>query len=172
MDLNPQYLHPYIPPHEVSRRKSDNIRIVTPTSFRPEHEPDDELLEKLDRYDSFYDTTKSLLVLFQVMGVMPIERQQGKTIFRWFSAVTCWAYFIYIVETIFVSIVFKERLLLIVKPGKRFDEYIYGVIFLSILIPHFLLPLGAWRNGHQVAKFKNMWTKFQVGLFNIVFLQC
>lgn len=73
-----------------------------------------------------------------------------------------WAYFIFTVETIFVSIIFKERLNLVMKPGKRFDEYIYAIIFISILIPHFLLPVGAWTNGSEVAKFKNMWTKFQV----------
>ncbi|XP_050306137.1 gustatory and odorant receptor 22-like [Anthonomus grandis grandis] len=160
---NPQFLSPGSA--GAARRKSDSIRIVTPATHRPEEEPDDELLEKLDKYDNFYDTTKSLLVLFQIMGVMPIERMKGKTVFRWFSATTCWAYFIFGLETVFVSIVFKERLVLILKPGKRFDEYIYGVIFLSILIPHFLLPIGAWTNGCEVAKFKNMWTKFQYKYF-------
>ncbi|KAJ8980649.1 hypothetical protein NQ317_017575 [Molorchus minor] len=81
--------------------------------------------------------------------------------FRWLSATNIWAYLVYLVETIFVSIIFKERLLLVLLPGKRFDEYIYAIIFLSILIPHFLLPLAAWTNGEEVAKFKNMWTKFQ-----------
>ncbi|KAH1007446.1 hypothetical protein HUJ04_004676 [Dendroctonus ponderosae] len=166
--MDGQFLSPYPPEGpDVSRRKSDNIRIVTPETVRPEHVPDNELLEKLHTYDNFYQTTKSLLILFQIMGVMPIERLRGKTIFRWFSANTCWAYFVYTVETIFVSIVFKERLVLILKPGKRFDEYIYGVIFLSILIPHFLLPLGAWRNGQEVARFKNMWTKFQLKYFKM-----
>jgi len=28
---------------------------------------------ELDKHDSFYQTTKSLLVLFQIMGVMPIH---------------------------------------------------------------------------------------------------
>lgn len=82
--------------------------------------------------------------------------------FRWSSTTTIYAYFIFSVETIFVSIVFKERLLLVLQPGKRFDEYIYSIIFLSILIPHFLLPIAAWTNGSEVAKFKNMWTRFQV----------
>jgi gustatory receptor len=45
---------------------------------------------------------------------------------------------------------------------KRFDEIIYNIIFLSILVPHFLLPVASWRNGSQVAIFKNMWTNFQV----------
>lgn len=46
-------------------------------------EPDPELLEQ---FDSFYKTTKSLLVLFQIMGVMPIERSgKGKTTFRYGS---------------------------------------------------------------------------------------
>jgi hypothetical protein len=30
--------------------------------------------DELDETDSFYDTTKSLLVLFQISGVMPIMR--------------------------------------------------------------------------------------------------
>lgn len=43
-------------------------------------EPDPAMLEK---FDSFYHTTKSLLVLFQIMGVMPIERVGlGKTTYR------------------------------------------------------------------------------------------
>ncbi|KAL1512820.1 hypothetical protein ABEB36_002343 [Hypothenemus hampei] len=167
MQSKTQFLGPYSDETNVIRRKSENIRIVTPATHRADHEPDEELLEKLDKYDNFYDTTKSLLVLFQIMGVMPIERKKGKTIYRWFSPTTCWAYFIFLTETAFVSVVFKERLVLILKPGKRFDEYIYGVIFISILIPHFLLPIGAWRNGSEVAKFKNMWTKFQLKYYKV-----
>lgn len=45
---------------------------------------------------------------------------------------------------------------------KRFDEVIYNIIFMSILVPHFLLPYASWRNGSEVAKFKNMWTDYQV----------
>nr|CAH7727297.1 unnamed protein product [Callosobruchus chinensis] len=123
--------------------------------------------EILHYYDEFYHTTKSLLVLFQIMGVMPIEREVGKTTYSWTSATNMWAYFVFAAETIFVSIVFKERLYLVLKPGKRFDEYIYAIIFLSILIPHFLLPIGAWTNGGEVAKFKNMWTKFQYKYYTV-----
>ncbi|KAK9717552.1 7tm Chemosensory receptor [Popillia japonica] len=128
-------------------------------------EPDPELLEQ---FDSFYKTTKSLLVLFQIMGVMPIERSgKGKTTFRWFSGATIYAYSIFLAETIFVTIIFKERLLLVLQKGKRFDEYIYSIIFLSILIPHFLLPIAAWTNGHEVAKFKNMWSRFQLKYYQV-----
>ncbi|XP_030746043.1 gustatory and odorant receptor 22 [Sitophilus oryzae] len=116
----------------------------------------------LDYYDSFYHTTKSLLVLFQVMGVMPIERNKGYTTFRWHSPAILWSYLLFTGETIFVSLVFKSRLDLIMQPGKPFDEYVYGIIFLSILIPHFLLPLVAWSNGAEVVKFKNMWTRYQL----------
>ncbi|XP_076267040.1 gustatory and odorant receptor 22-like isoform X2 [Rhynchophorus ferrugineus] len=151
-------------PEYDARRPSQRIRIQSGDPTRGNKDPDPGLL---DKYDNFYDTTKSLLVLFQIMGVMPIERMKGGTIFRWHSPTTCWAYFVYLVETLFVSIIFKERLQLILKPGKRFDEYIYGVIFLSILIPHFLLPVGAWTNGSEVAKFKNMWTKFQLKYYQM-----
>jgi gustatory receptor len=38
------------------------------------HDPDE-----MDELDSFYHTTKSLLVLFQIMGIMPIVRSpKGK----------------------------------------------------------------------------------------------
>lgn len=80
------------------------------------------------------------------------------------SVTNIWAYFIFSVETVFVSIVFKERLKLLLLPGKRFDEYIYAIIFLTILVPHFLLPIAAWTSGSEVAKFKNMWTRFQVSI--------
>ncbi|CAG9860810.1 unnamed protein product [Phyllotreta striolata] len=147
-------------PHQRTNFQRQNLPVIeveTPT----EDEMQITEAEILHYYDDFYHTTKSLLVLFQVMGVMPIERELGHTTYRWTSATNVWAYFIFAIETIFVSIVFQERLKLVLLPGKRFDEYVYAFIFLSILVPHFLLPLGAWTNGSEVAKFKNMWTKFQ-----------
>lgn len=33
---------------------------------------------------------------------------------------------------------------------------------MSLLLPHFLLPVASWRNGSEVAKFKNMWTHYQL----------
>lgn len=73
-------------PHQRIRDKRHITKIHTPTSgerrLGRDIEPDPELL---DQYDNFYQTTKSLLVLFQIMGVMPIERSHlGKTTFRYF----------------------------------------------------------------------------------------
>ncbi|KAF5283827.1 hypothetical protein FQA39_LY04647 [Lamprigera yunnana] len=127
--------------------------------------PDPEIL---DNYDFFYKTTKSLLVLFQIMGVMPIERSGvAQTTFRWTSKTTIYAYVIYSAETVYVLYVLQARVNLLLEERKRFDEYIYGVIFLSLLSPHFLLPILAWTNGVEVAKFKNMWTKFQYKYYEI-----
>lgn len=123
---------------------------------------------EMDARDSFYHTTKSLLVLFQLMGVMPIMRSlsgsnAGRTTFSWTSRAFIWAYFIYGIETIVVVNVARERFIKFLSSSdKRFDEVIYNIIFLSILAPHFLLPIASWRNGAEVAKFKNMWTNFQV----------
>ena len=50
---------------------------------------------------------------------------------------------------------------------KRFDEIIYNVIFMSILVPHFLLPVVGWRHGQEVAKFKNMWTDYQLNYLRV-----
>lgn len=69
------HLHP-----DDAIRKAKIVKVAaSPSITNPDEEPDPELL---DRYDNFYQTTKSLLVLFQIMGVMPIERDKGKTTFR------------------------------------------------------------------------------------------
>nr|QHW08496.1 gustatory receptor [Culex quinquefasciatus] len=121
----------------------------------------------LDHHDSFYHTTKSLLVLFQIMGVMPIVRSppgvnMPRTTFNWGSRAFIWAYLIYAIETVYVVLVAKERInKFISNSDKRFGEVIYNVIFFSIMVPHFLLPTASWRNGAEVAKFKNMWTDYQ-----------
>ncbi|KAF7287900.1 gustatory and odorant receptor 22-like [Rhynchophorus ferrugineus] len=148
------------------RRRSQGIKIESARS-QNQNEKEDLDFNDLEKYDNFYHTTKSLLVLFQVMGVMPIERNKGHTTFRWRSPAIIWSYALFTVETFFVGLVFKSRLNLIMQPGKPFDEYIYGFIFLSILIPHFLLPLVAWSNGAEVVKFKNMWTRFQLKFLQV-----
>ncbi|KAL7015856.1 hypothetical protein ACKWTF_016702 [Chironomus riparius] len=124
--------------------------------------------DEMDESDSFYKTTKSLLVLFQLMGVMPIMRSikgsgQERTTFSWTSKAFIWAYLVYFFETIIVCLVARARFIMFISSSdKKFDEVIYNIIFLSILLPHFLLPFASWRNGLEVAKFKNMWTNFQV----------
>uniref|UniRef100_A0A1B0CPT9 Gustatory receptor n=2 Tax=Lutzomyia longipalpis TaxID=7200 RepID=A0A1B0CPT9_LUTLO len=134
--------------------------------LRPqERETDPDIL---DYHDSFYKTTKSLLVLFQIMGIMPIMRSTAgsnkpRTTFHWTSKAHIWAYVIYGLETVLVVWVAHERIgKFISTTDKRFDEVIYNVIFMSILLPHFLLPVASWRHGSEVAKFKNMWTHYQV----------
>ncbi|KAF9420053.1 hypothetical protein HW555_003647 [Spodoptera exigua] len=128
----------------------------------------------LDAHDSFYITTKSLLVLFQIMGVMPIMRvpkhaqTTKRTTFNWISKATLWAYLVWGLECIIVVKVGRERLANFQNSSnKRFDEVIYNIIFLSILIPHFLLPIASWRHGPQVAIFKNMWTHYQLKYLKI-----
>lgn len=110
--------------------------------------------EMQDKYDSFYRTTKSLLQLFQIMGIMPIMRSPSgttneRTTFSWMSRAFIWAYFIYAIETIIVSFVARERVVKFMSnDDKRFDEIIYNIIFMSILAPHFLLPCKFFFNQH------------------------
>lgn len=69
---------------------------------------------------------------------------------------------LWIAETVIVILVGKERIANTLQPDKPFDEYIYNIIFLCILTPHFLLPIASWRYAGEVAKYKNMWTHYQV----------
>ncbi|VVC96357.1 unnamed protein product, partial [Leptidea sinapis] len=107
--------------------------------------------ELLDKHDSFYITTKSLLVLFQIMGV---RKQQNEPHIIGYQKQLCG--------------LGSERLANFHEnSNKRFDEVIYNIIFLSILIPHFLIPVASWRHGPQVAIFKNMWTHYQLKFLKI-----
>lgn len=93
---------------------------------------------------------------------------QERTTFSWRSRAFLWAYFIYFCETLIVTYVAQARFKKFLSSSdRRFDEIIYNIIFLSILAPHYLLPLASWRNGSEVAKFKNMWTNFQVRYLNV-----
>lgn len=85
-----------------------------------------------------------------------------RTTYHWRSSVFLWAYFIYGCLTILVVYTFQARIQNFLRSSKRFDEVIYNVIFISLLLPHFLLPVASWRNGSEVAKFKNMWTACNV----------
>lgn len=88
--------------------------------------------------------------------------QQKRTTFSFYSRVHMWAYFVYGLLTVVVVMIFRERVENFLSSERRFDEVIYNVIFLSILFPHFLLPVASWRHGSEVAKFKNMWTSYQL----------
>lgn len=126
---------------------------------------------ELDKHDAFYRATKSLLVLFQIMGVMPLIRNppvknMPRTGYTWTSKQAMWAMFIYAIQTTIVVLVLRERVKkFITSPDKRFDEAIYNVIFISLLFTNFLLPIASWRHGPQVAIFKNMWTNYQYKFF-------
>ncbi|XP_063706688.1 gustatory and odorant receptor 22 [Culicoides brevitarsis] len=107
------------------------------------------------------------------MGVMPIMRtpkdQAGpRTTFNWFSNAFYWAFFIYACETVIVIWVARARVItFLTDSDRRFDEVIYNIIFMSLLIPHFLLPVASWRYGPQVAIFKNMWTEYQLKFYQV-----
>lgn len=91
-----------------------------------------------------------------------------RTTFQWCSNVFIWSYVIYACETILVVYIAKERITRFLQNSdRRFDEIIYNVIFMSILLPHFLLPVASWRNGSEVAKFKNMWTNYQLQFLRV-----
>ena len=103
----------------------------------------------------------SIFILFDSGENLP------RTTYHWRSSVFIWAYFIYGLLTILVVYTFQARILNFISSSKRFDEVIYNIIFISLLLPHFLLPIASWRNGSEVAKFKNMWTHYQLQFYRV-----
>lgn len=97
---------------EDERRLKQKIQQMNETGDVTSHtyirkEDVEEDVDILDKYDSFYYTTKSLLVMFQIMGIMPIMRtprgvQLPRTTFHFCSKAFYWAYLIYGLETIVV----------------------------------------------------------------------
>lgn len=96
-----------------------------------------------------------------------LGEQLPRTTFSWRSSVFLWAYFIYGLLTTIVVYTFQARVSIFISSSKRFDEVIYSVIFISLLLPHFLLPIASWRNGAEVAIFKNMWTNYQLQFYRV-----
>lgn len=115
-----------------------------------------------EKHDQFYRDHKLLLVLFRVLAVMPITRSSpGKVTFSWRSGATMYAIFFYIVTTVIVLIVGRERLH-ILQTTVRFDDYIYAILFVIFLVPHFWIPFVGWGVANHVAVYKTMWGSFQV----------
>lgn len=121
----------------------------------------------VEQHDQFYRDHKLLLILFRALAVMPIERSQpGRMTFSWRSASTIYAIVFYIVTTGIVLLVGYERLKML-QVTDKFDDYIYAIIFVIFLVPHFWIPFVGWGVAHQVAVYKTMWSKFQVRYYRI-----
>lgn len=79
---------------KLRKQRLSNASFVSGSTVTVKGYTEDPDPELLDTYDFFYKTTKGLLVLFQIMGVMPIERSGvARTTFR---CSTCFFFFIYI----------------------------------------------------------------------------
>ncbi|KAF7278942.1 hypothetical protein GWI33_007806 [Rhynchophorus ferrugineus] len=122
----------------------------------------------IDKHDQFYRDHKLLLILFKVMGVMPVERGEAGTItFGWTSKPMIYAYVFYIVTTVLVLLVGYERIDILLNKSRRFDEYIYAIIFIVYLTPHFLIPFVGWSVAYEVCDYKNSWSRFQLNYYKI-----
>ena len=104
-----------------------------------------------------------LLKLFVFLGVMPLAREVGKVTFNWKSPQMMYAVFFYVFTSTLVLRVGYERIK-ILQTITEFDEYIYAIIFLIFLVPHFWIPYVGWGVANRVAHYKTMWGSFQVSI--------
>lgn len=75
---------------------------------------------------------------------MPIERSSpGKVTFSWKSKASIYAFIFYAILTVNILIVGNERIK-VLQETKKFDDYIYGILFVIFLIPHFWIPFVGW----------------------------
>ncbi|KAJ2949104.1 hypothetical protein O0L34_g6044 [Tuta absoluta] len=118
-------------------------------------------------HDQFYRDHKLLLVLFRALAVMPITRSRPGTItFSWKSSATIYAICFYIVTSVVVLAVGYERIM-ILRSIRKFDDYIYAILFVVFLVPHFWIPFVGWGVAPQVAIYKTNWGKFQVRFYRV-----
>ncbi|XP_055906635.1 gustatory and odorant receptor 22-like isoform X2 [Eupeodes corollae] len=98
---------------------------------------------------------------------MPIVRSGPGTIsFKWKSPQMAYALILYCFTTSLVVTVGYERLR-IFQTTKKFDDYIYAVIFIIFLAPHFWIPFVGWGVANEVATYKTMWAHFQVRFYRV-----
>lgn len=99
---------------------------------------------------------------------MPVQRGElGRITFSWCSAATIYAYFFYLITTSLVLMVGYERIIILTTISKKFDEYIYSIIFIIYLVPHFLIPYVGWGVANEVCDYKNSWTRFQLSYYKV-----
>lgn len=90
----------------------------------------------------------------------------GRITFSWKSSATFYAIGFYIVATIVVLIVGYERIKLL-QTTTKFDDYIYAIVFILFLVPHFWIPFVGWGVATQVAVYKTGWGAFQVRYYRV-----
>ncbi|XP_056636707.1 gustatory and odorant receptor 22-like [Diorhabda sublineata] len=124
--------------------------------------------QTIDDHDQFYKDHKLLLTLFRILAVMPIQRGKiGKITFGWLSVPMLYAYVFYAVTTVIVIFVGCERVDILLNKSKKFDEYIYSIIFIIFLVPHFWIPFVGWGVAKEVCDYKNGWGTFQLHYYKI-----
>ncbi|VVC92181.1 unnamed protein product [Leptidea sinapis] len=84
----------------------------------------------------------------------------------WRSNATTYAICFYIVSTLVVLYVGYERIM-ILRSIRKFDDYIYAILFVVFLVPHFWIPFVGWGVAKQVAIYKTNWGKFQVRYYRV-----
>lgn len=121
----------------------------------------------LEQHDQFWRDHKLLLKLFIFLGVMPVTRETGRIAFSWKSFSAAYAVVFYVFTTTLVLFVGRERIEILVFASKKFDEYIYSILFIMYLVPHFLIPFVGWGVAGHVADYKNSWTRFQLKFYRV-----
>lgn len=120
-----------------------------------------------EKYDQFYRDHKLLLVLFRALAVMPITRSSpGQVTFSWRSGAMRYALLFYALSSVVVLVVGWERLK-ILQTTQKFDEYVYAIVFVLFLVPHFWIPFVGWGVASHVAVYKTMWGAFQVRYYRV-----
>ncbi|XP_055372069.1 gustatory and odorant receptor 21a-like [Condylostylus longicornis] len=98
---------------------------------------------------------------------MPILRSSpGRITFKWTSIASIYAIFFWTFMTGVVLFIGYHRIKQL-ETVKGFDDYIYSVIFLIFLVPHFWVPFVGWGVAKEVAIYKTMWGAFQVRFYRV-----
>lgn len=159
MDVNGKALEKEFDSKNISKkiRSSARARDIAIRSRLSSADPN-----VLEEHDQFWRDHKLLLRLFQVLGVMPVSRHTGRITFSWTSKATIYAICFYFFTSVLVFLVGYQRMKILIFGSKKFDEYIYSIIFIMYLVPHFWTPFVGWGVAREVVVYKNSWTHFQV----------
>ncbi|KAJ8976651.1 hypothetical protein NQ317_010366 [Molorchus minor] len=114
----------------------------------------------IDEHDQFYRDHKLLLVLFRGSD----REDHLRLDYLGYAVRLCR----YVVMTLIVVLVSYERLDILLNKSKKFDEYIYSIIFIIFPgAPFFWIPFVGWGVAYEVCDYKNGWGKFQLHYYKI-----
>nr|QKN21079.1 gustatory receptor [Bactrocera correcta] len=119
------------------------------------------------RANIFYNNIAPIQWFLHMLGVLPITRREpGKAKFRINSIAFGYSLAFFILLSVFVTYVAKNRISIVTSLSGPFEEAVIAYLFLVNILPLILIPI-LWWEARKIAKLWNDWDDFEILYYQI-----